>query len=461
MSDQLDLAAQVLEQVRAQAGTGVEAEVGVDRQALALTRFANSFIHQNVAEDTTTVRLRLHAGGRTAAAATTLTSADGLSALVDRTVEAVRVAPVDPGWPGLAPPDPLAGAGGYDEATADADPDERATRVRAFVDTVAEATAAGYCRTQRWSIGFVNSAGQSVTAQTTEAALDGIARHGGSDGVARQAAVRLADLDGAVLGARAAAKAHAGGDPVELPPGRYEVVLEPCAVADLLSNLAIWGFNGKPYAERRSFAELGAEQFDRSVTLVDDPFAAGAPGMAVDLDGTPKRPLALVEAGVTTAVTHDRRTALLAGDGATSTGHALPGLGSLGAVASNLGLVPGPDQPVPAGAGVADPAAAGLVGQVARGLLVTDFWYTRVLDPKSLVVTGLTRNGVWLIEDGRITTPVQNLRFTQSYPQALGPGVVRAIGPVATVLPQSWGVAWWRAPAVRLASWQFTGGASG
>src|SRR5690606_41008533 len=103
-------------------------------------------------------------------------------------------------------------------------------------------------------------------------------------------------------------------------------------------------------------------------------------------------------------------------DGARSTGHALPGGRAFGAVALNLRLLPaGGAATGGTGApdGVVDPAAAGLVGRVERGLLVTDLWYTRVLDPKTLVMTGLTRNGVWLIEDGKVTTPVQNLRFTQ------------------------------------------------
>jgi predicted Zn-dependent protease len=104
---------------------------------------------------------------------------------------------------------------------------------------------------------------------------------------------------------------------------------------------------------------------------------------------------------------------------------------------------------------------AALVSAVPRGILVTDHWYTRVLDPKTLVMTGLTRNGVWLIEDGEITRPVRNFRFTQSYPQALAPGAVLGIGGHAVRLPSSWELASYVAPAVRLASWNFTGGASG
>jgi predicted Zn-dependent protease len=458
----LDLAGHVLELVRDRAGAAVEAEVGVNRQALALTRFANSFIHQNVAHDATTVRLTVHSHGRTASASTTVTSAGGLADLVARTLDAVRLAPADPTWPGLAPPAPVHGAPDCDDATVAASPDERAARVRAFVDAAGLDTA-GYCRTLHWVTAFVNSAGQSATSETSEAAMDAIARANGSDGVARLVSPRLRDIDGAVLGARAGAKARAAVEAVELPPGRYEVVLEPSAVADLLANFAIWGFNAKPYVERRSFVELGAAQFDPSITFADDPLRPGGPGSAVDGQGTPKRRLVLVNAGVTSAVTHNRQTAKLAGGEAVSTGHRVPEGGShFGAVALNLGLAPGAGGAESGGgASVVHPAAAGLVPAVERGLLVTDLWYTRILDPKTLVMTGLTRNGVWLIEDGKVTTPVQNLRFTQSYPRALGPGAVKGVGPEAVLQPGSWGIAWWSAPALHLASWNFTGGASG
>jgi predicted Zn-dependent protease len=96
-----------------------------------------------------------------------------------------------------------------------------------------------------------------------------------------------------------------------------------------------------------------------------------------------------------------------------------------------------------------------------RGLLVSDFWYTRVLDPKTLVVTGLTRNGVWLVENGEITRPVRNFRFTQSYPLALGPGAVLGVGGNAITPADSWDMFGFTGPSLRLASWNFTGGASG
>jgi predicted Zn-dependent protease len=432
--------------------------VVVERHALALTRFANSYIHQNVADEVTTVRLRLHADGRTATTSSTVL--DGLEDLVRRTLESMRLAPADPMWPGLTPPTPVTFRGNHDDHTAAASPDERAARVRAFVDQAAGLDAAGYCRTSSTRVVYANSAGQHARGANTSAAMDGIARTATSDGLARLATVRLADIDGAILGARAAAKARAGENPVELPPGRYEVVLEPTAVADVLQMLAVYGFNAKMVLDRQSFLELGSAQFDPAMTVVEDPTAPDSTATPFDVEGTPRRRVVLVDAGVSSAVMHDRRTAMRAS--AESTGHAIAGGASFGALPASMRLVPadGP-APVEVEGPAADSGVAALVAGVERGLLVTDNHYTRVLDPRTLVVTGLTRNGVWLIEDGVITTPVRNFRFTQSYPQALAPGAVLGIGSRAVELPGPWSEIGFIAPALRLASWNYTGGASG
>ncbi|MFI7540981.1 TldD/PmbA family protein [Actinoplanes sp. NPDC049599] len=458
MSAELDLAGRVVELTRRLAGTGAEAEVIAEHSAEALTRFANSAIHQNVADATTTVRLRLHLDGRTAAGSTTVTTAAGLESLVERTVAASRLSPPDHAWPGLTRPAPLRATPGFDQATAAAGPHERAERVRDFVRAAGGLETAGFCRTAYASGGFANTAGQAVEGRAAEAAMDGIARLDGADGVARRAAGRLADLDGAALGTRAAAKARAGGRPIELPPGRYEVVLEPTAVADILDNLATFGFNGKAFAQHQSFAELGTQQFDEAVTITDEPLGAMLP---FDLEGTPRDTLLLVDNGTTTAVSHDRTSAAEAG--ATSTGHGGAASRSWGPIATNLRLAPGA---VGAGApengeGPTAASARALVGGLRRGLLITDFWYTRVLDQKSLVITGLTRNGVWLVEDGEVTAAVGNMRFTQSYPQALGPGAVLGVGAEAVALPDRWSGVRYTAPALRLASWNLTGNASG
>jgi predicted Zn-dependent protease len=480
MTTELDLAAQVADLVTTLAGRDAAAEVMVSHDVEALTRFANSAIHQNVAEATTTVRLRMHVDGRTAAALTTITSPDALRGLVERTLAAARVSPPDKTWPGLTPPSPLRRSAGYhgsgdrsgldfgfDEATAHATPAERATRVRDFVQAAGGLETAGYCRTTFSSAAFVNTAGQSVAGRTTEAAFDGIARNDGADGVARLAGGRLGDLDGAALGARAAAKARAGSRPAELPPGRYEVVLEPEAVADLLHNFAFFGFNGKAWTQRQSFAEPGAEQFDPSITMIDEPLGSRpepAVGLPFDTEGTPRRSLVLVRDGVTKAVTHDRSSAAAAGT--ESTGHASGASRTWGPIATHMSLEAAPAASEPA-LPPADPsspvasAARPLVARMKRGLLITDFWYTRCLDQKALIMTGLTRNGVWLIEDGEVRGAVGNMRFTQAYPQALGRGMVHGVGSESVLLPDRWSGTRYAAPALHLASWNLTGNASG
>ncbi len=458
---ELDLAARVLELARASAGPSADVDVSVNRIALALTRFADSYIHQNVADTTTEVQLRIHSEGRTTAASSTLIGTDALRELVERTVAAAKVSPPDPGWPGLIGPAPVLPSHDVDPAIIEASPADRAARVRDYVDAVGDLTAAGYFRTRYWTSAYANSAGQAVSGSCTEAALDAIARTASlSDGVARQASRRIADIDGAVHGARAAAKARAWDGAVEIEPGSYEVVLEPTAVADVLYCLGNFGFNGRLVNERQAFLEPGEQQMDASVTLVDDGVSSFAAGLPFDSEGTPRGRQVLVEHGVSRTAAYDRRTAAEAG--IVSNGYAGLGNALSGIAPGNLGLAPtaGP-APVEVDGPASDSSVQALVAQVERGLLVTDHFYTRCLDPRRVVMTGLTRNGTWLIENGEIVRPVKNMRFTQSYSAAFAPGNVLAIGSHAIALPYNYGANSATAPGLRLAAWKFTGGASG
>jgi predicted Zn-dependent protease len=460
MNDQRHLPDQTVQRVL-DVLPGAEVAVQVDRHRLALTRFANSVIHQNVAEDATTMRLVVHLDGRTTTGSASVVGSEDVRALVERVSDAVRVAPLDPGWPGLAPPAAAGRTDGVDLATAGATATDRAEVVRGFVDGAEGLETAGYCRTNHWTGGFASSAGQSVTGEAVECGLSGIARDLGADGVARSAPLSINQLDGRVLGARAAAKARAWREPEELSPGRYEVVLEPAAVADLLGNLAAHAFNGKAVNERTSFVRVGEAQLDPALSLVDDPLALG---LGYDAEGSPRRRLALVEDGTSVAVTHDRRSAVEAG--AATTGHHGEMSSAFGPVPRHLSLLPeAPDEtPREVEGPACDSSTARLVAGVQRGVLVSDFWYTRVLDPRTLALTGLTRNGVWLVEDGQITRPLRNFRFTQSYAQALAPGNVLGVGRSASSVPGDTYTTTsprWSCPALHLASWNFTGGASG
>jgi predicted Zn-dependent protease len=445
MTDQLlDVCERVLSRMPAEA----EAEVTCSTGADALTRFATSFIHQNVADAAQRVHLRVALDGRVAESVGNQTDDDALDRLVRAATEAARLRPADPGWPGLAPPAAAPAIEHWDHATAEAEPDARADRVAAFVRAADGLESAGFCSTNGELVAFANSAGQRLAGRASRAVIDGIARTGTSDGSGRAASVRIADLDGGAVGAEAVRRARESADAGDLEPGRYEVVLEPDCVVDILTFLALYGFNGRAVEEGRSFAKLGEEQFDASITLADDVEHAKAVGIPFDAEGTPKRRVELVRSGVTSGLVHDRRTAKALG--AESTGNAVAGAGPFGALPANLVLEPG------------TASRDELVESVERGVLVTDFWYTRILDPRTQVVTGLTRNGVWLIEDGQVIRPVTNMRFTQSFLEALSPGNVRAVGSEATLVGGAvFGFGAYVVPALHLASWNFTGGAKG
>ncbi len=429
-------------------GRRAEAQVRVATGRRSLTRFANSLIHQNVAEEKLSVTLALVADGRLARATTNRVDDEGLRSLVERSLEAARLRPPDPEWPGLAPPAPAPPVDHYDKATDEASPRQRAEVVRAFVEAGPGMAGAGYCQTTSEVAGFANSDGQRLAGRSTQATIDGILRCEGADGSGSQTAVDLASLDGAMAGESAAARARLGAESVELPPGHYEVVLEPACVADICQFLVAYGFNAKMNADGRSFVHPGEEQLDPVLSLWDDATDDRAVGLGFDAEGTPKRRVSMVEGGVSVGLVHDRRTASRAGT--VSTGHAIWGGERYGAYPTNVFL----------GAAGSGSRAGGsldeVVGGMTRGLLVTDFWYTRILDPKTQVVTGLTRNGLFLVEDGQVSQGVRNLRFTQSYAGALAPGHVTAVAPDARLVNSSAFV-----PSLHLASWNFTGGARG
>jgi predicted Zn-dependent protease len=418
-------------------GDRAEAEAACSTGRAALTRFANSSIHQNVAEDFVWARLRVSVGGRLASAGTDRPDAGGLERLVERTLAAAQMRAVDPEWPGLAPPAPAPEVRSYDEATHLADPALRAEVVRQFVDAGPGLGGAGFCDSNGSQSAFANSAGQRLAGRSSSAGIEAIHRTEKSDGRGWQSSSRLSDIDGAAAGRIAAEKANQGDDLLELEAGRYEVVLEPSCVADMLDFLRD-GFNARTHEEGRSFVELGEAQLDPAFTLWDDATDPRAISRGFDAEGTPKRRVDLVNEGVPVALCHDRKTAAKAGT--ESTGHGLGGDG--GGIPTNLFVAPGGRTP------------AELIASVGRGLLVTEFWYTRILDPKTQVVTGLTRNGTFLIEGGRVVGGVPNLRFTQSYVDALRPGNVLGVGDDARLFGGTYHV-----PTVHLAEWNFTGGA--
>ena len=440
MTNPLELCDRVLGMV----APGVEALVSASTGTSSLTRFANSTIHQNVSEDATGVFVKVAVDGRVAGGSTTSLDDEALRRLVDRVTDAARLRPADPDWPGMASSAPAPDVDHWDDATADADPAARAEVVKAFVDAGPKGSeAAGFCSTSAARSALATTAGQRIEGRYTQAVVDGMHRRNTVEGVGHQCAVRLADLDGAAQGRSAAAKV-VDGDLVEIDPGQYEVVLEPRAVTSMLAFLGVYGFGAKAMRDGMSFARLGEAQFDEKLTIRDDVSHEASTGVAYDADGSPRQTIDLVRAGVTTSLAHDRKTAKAMG--AESTGHAT-GVDAFGPMPVNVVVEPGDTDDV--------------IADVERGLLVSSFHYTRVLDPRTLVVTGLSRGGLFLIDNGKVGSAVANLRFTQSYVGALGPGRVLGVGSRPAAIRSEFGASTSVTPALRLAAWNFTGGAKG
>lgn len=425
----------------------VEAQALMRITRKSLTRFANSFIHQNVAEDSGVLTLDLADGGRTARTATTLTDSESLDRLVDSALTALSLSPVDEDWTGFAPETEIPDVGHHDPSTATADPEERAGVVADFIKAGSGLSAAGYCETQEEIVSVANRLGLRYEGRATSAVLDGIHQTGSSAGKAHRAAQSLASLDGRVAGEEAARIARDSVDTIDVEPGRYEVVLRPNCVGTIGTFVGLFAFGGKAASEGRTRVLPGTAQFDPKISLRDDVTDSAALGLPVDWEGNPKVPVELIVDGVSRGFVHDRRTA--ARMGVTSTGHDWEYSSWFGPAPTNLFF------------GGGDSSEEEMVASVERGLLVTEFNYCRILDPTTLFVTGLTRNGTFLIEDGRVTAPVSNLRFTESFSDALRDGNVVAVGADARLADSENAPGIIHAPTLHLAAWNFTGGVKG
>jgi predicted Zn-dependent protease len=441
MKRTIELAGQVLESV----GDRAEAEIVVTGGVSALTRFANSFIHQNVAEDGYSVSLRVAVDGRVNSAATT--NLDNLGEFVDNTIEIASLQRVDENWPGLTPPLDVTDPNHYDEATALATPDDRAAKVADFVAAGPDMRAAGFCETVGHSVTFVNTAGHRAMGRYSQATLDGIHQIDGAAGSGHATSKHFSSIDGTAVGAMAADRARSGLGAYDIKPGEYEVILAPECVGTIAIFLSFYGFNGKQHAEGQSFVELGEKQLDASINIFDDATDPRAIGVGFDAEGSPRKRLNLVTNGVSEAITHNRRTAKKAG--AQSTGHGDQGSEQWGPIATHV-FIEGGTTPVDE-----------MIASVERGLYVATFNYCRVLDPKALTVTGLTRNGTFMIENGKITGAVTNMRFTQSFVEALEQGKVEGLGDDDRFADSEFGAAMMHVPSLHLERWNFTGGASG
>jgi PmbA protein len=439
--DALALAERALGHAMAEGASEAEALVMADDAAL--TRFANSQIHQNVAETNVGVSLRFVIGKRVGVASTGRTDEEGLRRLAANAAAIARVVEELDDWAGLPEPTPIEEvAAAYAPATAAASPELRADGVRAVIAAAdaAGVTAYGSFSTGTETIAVANSKGIRAGGTRTVAQLLTVSMGPeGGTGYAEQAAVDATTIDAAAIGRESAEKARATANAVAIDAGDYPVVLEEYAVVDLLDMLGYLGFSALAVQEERSFVEIGKRIGSDLVSVVDDGRDGAGLPMAFDYEGVAKQRVTLLEAGVCRGVVHDAQTA--ARDGVTSTGHGLPAPNPYGPFPLNQVMAAG------------DTSRADLIAGLDRGLLVTRFHYTNPVHPKLAIVTGMTRDGTFLVEGGRIVGPVKNLRFTQSYLDAIA-GVVAISAERRTLKGFLGGVV---VPALRLDGWTFTG----
>jgi PmbA protein len=374
-----------------------------------LTRFAESAIHQSTWREDTALRVRVVSEGRVGVAASNDFSKDGAVRAVRSAMEMAQVAVPDPLFPGLAPPAVVPQVDRFDPDTARTTPEERAEAVATLVGQLGDGFhAAGAVETNAGEVALVNSEGQFCYSASTQAQVTTVVSGGeGGAGASEQTTARILEVDPETVGRVAFAKARDSQRPRDAAPGRYDVVLEPLAVSTLVGFLAYVGFGGRALAEGRSpfSRKEGRRITGDNITIFDDALSTDTLGLPFDFEGTPKRHVDLVVDGVFQGGVHDRRSAKMVGT--ESTGHALPPPNPDGPFPLNLFLAPG------------DASIEDMIAGVERGLFVTRFHYSNVVNPMETTITGMTRDGTWAIEDGRIAQPVKNLRFTQSIVEAL------------------------------------------
>jgi len=380
--------------------SGVEALFGAHRAAL--TRFANNTIHQNVAEQDRWISVRVALDQRTARSTTNRFDPDSIRKAVEQALALARSAAPNPDLLPLNEPSVVSETKRFDAATAAAAPDHRGRAVAEAIRIVESSgqTAAGIYSTGQSVEAIFNSRGVAAWHAETMAQFSITAMAGDSSGWAKASAVSHTAFDPVALARSAADKAHLSRDPEELAPGRYTVILEPAAALDLVGQM-FGDFSATSVNDSRSFLtdRLGTKLFGDNIHISDDVSHPLQSGVPFDGEGVPRRKLTLVEAGVPRELAYARSSAHRAG--VEPTGHGFPLPNEVGEAPLNIVIAGG------------STSVDQMIASTERGILVTRLWYIREVDPYEKIMTGMTRDGTFLIENGRVTRGLRNFRFNQ------------------------------------------------
>jgi predicted Zn-dependent protease len=456
-------AADIFDRIR-KLSSADETEVLFSGGSFALTRFANNTIHQNVADENHMVSLRTVFGGRTARASTNKFDDDSLRRVVESSEALARVQHPDSDL--LPMPDDREAAGRADEGvrstpvpsryfaeTAAITPQLRADSVKKIVEVAQnhKLTTAGIFSSSESVEGIFNSRGLSDWYTQTLAEVSITMLGADSSGWQKANSPDVSNLDPLGLAEIAAKKALDSTHPAEIPAGKYTVILEPAAVLDIVGFM-FWDYSGMAILDQRSFltGRIGTKLFGENITIWDDvthPLQTGSP---FDGEGMRRQRLPLVENGVVKRVVYARGTAarMKASEykdkvgpiEATGHGFALPN--EMGEMPLNI-VFAAPQNPQ---------TLAQMIASTERGVLVTRLWYIREVDPYEKIVTGMTRDGTFLVENGKVQRGLRNFRFNQSLIHMLS-GVEAMSMPVRASGEESFDMV---VPAMKVRDFNFT-----
>jgi predicted Zn-dependent protease len=387
----------------AKASGVAETEVHVEEVIDALTRFANNTIHQNVAEHGVTVSIRTVVDGRTARVTTNRLEEDALRAAVENCLSLAASQPKDPHLLPMPGKQSYRRVNRFSPATAELSAQERARAVKRACDLAEKngQVAAGiFCSGQAQSVAG-NSRGLVAAYRQTQAEFSVTMQQGAAASWAKANAGDVGRIDPIGLAKTASEKVARAQAPIELAPGRYTVILEPAAVLDLLGFL-FYDFSATAVDDKRSClsGRVGKQLLGKNITITDDVYHPEQLGAAFDGEGIPRRRVTLVDQGVIRNLVYSRRSAKKGRTTPTGHGFALPN--DYGEAPMNLVVAGG------------NSSLREMIASTERGLLVTRLWYIRDVDPYEKLMTGMTRDGLFLVEKGKVGRAARNFRFNQS-----------------------------------------------
>jgi predicted Zn-dependent protease len=401
-----------------------EVEIIFNATSHSLTRFANNTIHQNVAEVNEVASIRVAFDGKTARASTNRFDDESLKRAVQSAESIAKVQEPNSDLLPLASPEEARSTekspSRWFEQTAAVSPGDRAAAVEKIVSVAKKnkLTTAGIYSSTEGMEEFINSKGVSVFHRRTAAEVSITMLAEDSSGWQKANSPDVREVEHVRLAEVAAQKARDSRHPQELAPGKYTVVLEPAAALDLVGFM-FWDFGGMAILDQRSFLNnrIGTPLFGENITIQDDAYHPLQTGAPFDGEGVARKKIGLVEKGVVKRVVFARSTARKMRDSeyagrvgaieATGHGFALPN--EMGEAPVNIVFVtPGGEQTVEQ-----------MIAGTERGILITRLWYIREVDPYEKILTGMTRDGTFLIEGGKVKHGIRNFRFNQSLIETL------------------------------------------